>query len=182
MDFSYWITNDLHVAESESVLIHHLTWPIIKSDTVDHSLSFLKVSSCGLQDTALFRFSLFSLVALSRSLLRMCLNLLYQESLDCPRAKTSDSSLPTLTIFQSHLFHSFKNHFSIENSQKNISIPDFSQFKILSLSYLICFSNLASPKSHSYPCFQICFSARLLHIHTLICSGPNPWSQSLILS
>lgn len=65
--------------------------------------------------------------------------------------------------------------------------PSLTSLKVSSLSYLIGFSNLASPKSHSYPSFQICFWARLLRIsnwqlHTSICLSPNLWSQSLSFS
>lgn len=133
------------------------------------TLPSLKASSCGLQDTTLFRFSFFFLAALSRSLLRISLNLPYHTSLKCPWAKSSDFPLLSLhSLFcQSQLFHNFKNHFSIENSQMSISIFDlFSQLKISPRRYLVDFSNLASPKSHSQPSLQICPSlSRLLHIN-----------------
>ena len=75
---------------------------------------------------------------------------------------------------QYHLFHNFKNHFSIDNSQKNIFILDFfSQSRTSPLSYLIGFSNLASPKSHSYSskyAFQQGFSVSVTDSATLPCA------------
>lgn len=152
------------------------------------TLSSLKVSSCGLQDTTLFKFSFFSLAALSRSLLRISLNLPYRTSLECLWAQSADFPLLSLhSLFcQSQLFHNFKNHFSIKNSQMSIStLTSFLNSKISPLRYLVNFSNLASPKSHSQPSLQIYpSSSRLLHInkwqlHTSICPGPNLWSQFL---
>lgn len=112
-----------------------------------------------------FFFPFFSLAIPSRSLLKISLTLLYHESLESLRGKSSDSSLPTLTILSVSSFHNFKNHFSIENSQMNISILYFfSQLKSSPLKQLIGFSNLASSKPHSYPSLQMCCSPRLLHI------------------
>lgn len=113
-----------------------------------------------------FFFSFFSLAIPSRSLSKISLNLLYHESLESLRVKSSDSSLLSLhSLFLSvSSFHNFKNNFSIENSQMNISILYFSQLKSSPLRHLIGFSNLARSKPHSYPSLQMCPSPRLLHI------------------
>ena len=139
--------------------------PSSEFDTVDHSPSSSKVSSCGLQGTTVFGFLFSSLVASANTPLRVSL---YPPD----RNHWSDSGLRPQSLLSLHYFgyhisflDDFKNHFSMDNSQMDNCILDlFSKLNISLFRYLIDISSSATPKSRSYHSLQICPSQSLLHI------------------